>query len=77
MAIRYTKQHAGLSGQVSAEDAEALARWLGQQAHPAVELKHCEGLHAAVLQVLLALRPRLKSPPPDTRLAQLLQQLPH
>ncbi len=76
MAIRYLKQHAALDGQISVEDAEALARWLGEQTRPMVDLKRCEGLHAAVLQVLLALRPRLKHPPGDERLAHLLLSLP-
>ena len=31
MAIRYLKQHAALDGQISVEDAEALASWLGEQ----------------------------------------------
>lgn len=76
MAIRYLKQHAALEGHVTAEDAEALATWLGEQARPMVDLKRCESVHAAVLQVLLALRPRLKSPPVDPRLSHLLHALP-
>jgi len=73
MSIRYLKKHAALEGNVSVEDAETLSQWLQQQAAPAVHLGKCEHLHAAVLQVLLALRPRVKVPPSDPWLAQVLR----
>ena len=73
MTIRYLKKHAALEGHVTVDDAEALAQWLQQQAVPAVHLGKCEHLHAAVLQVLLALRPRLKALPADAHLAGVLQ----
>jgi hypothetical protein len=72
MAIRYLKKYAALEGQVTAEEAEALAQWLGHQAQPAVHLGKCEQVHAAVLQVLLALRPRITAPPADRWLAGAL-----
>lgn len=72
MAIRYLKKHAALEGAVAAEDAEALSDWL--RAHPAagVHLGKCEQVHASVLQVLLALRPRLLAPPAERWLAAAL-----
>ncbi len=73
MSIQYLHDHAALEGTVSVEDAEALAQWLQQQDAPAVHLGQCEHLHGAVLQVLLALRPELLSPPPDRFLAGVLQ----
>lgn len=72
MGIRYLKKHAALEGHVGAEDAEALAGWLATQKNPAVHLGQCEQLHAAVLQVLLALKPRLAAPPADRWLAAVL-----
>jgi hypothetical protein len=72
MAIRYLKKHAALEGHVAVDDAEALATWLRGQAAPAVHLGKCEHVHAAVLQVLLALRPRIAAAPADARLAQAL-----
>ncbi|MBK1614311.1 hypothetical protein CKO44_12615 [Rubrivivax gelatinosus] len=72
MSIRYLKKHAALEGVVSVDDAEALAQWLRQQARPAVHLGKCEHVHAAVLQVLLALRPQVSAAPPDPWLAQVL-----
>jgi hypothetical protein len=37
-----------------------------------VDLAHCDGVHAAVLQVLLALRPRVQAAPRDPLLAGAL-----
>ncbi|MBK1688828.1 hypothetical protein [Rubrivivax gelatinosus] len=73
MGIRYLKKHAALEGVVSVDDAEALLQWLLKQPRPAVHLGKCEHLHAAVLQVLLALRPHITAAPPDAWLAQALQ----
>ena len=73
MGIRYLKKHAALEGNVSVDDAEALAQWLQQQARPAVHLGKCEHVHGAVLQVLLALRPKVTAPPADPFLAHALR----
>lgn len=72
MAIRYLKKHAALEGVVGPEDAEALSDWLRAQPAPAVHLGKCEQVHAAVLQVLLALRPRLAAAPAERWLALAL-----
>jgi hypothetical protein len=72
MTIRYLKKHAALEGVVGVDDAEALTQWLLRQAAPAVHLGRCEHLHGAVLQVLLALRPKLSAPPADPLLAAVL-----
>jgi hypothetical protein len=77
MSIRYLKKHAALEGVVGADDAEALAQWLQKQASPAVHLGKCEHLHGAVLQVLLALRPKLSAPPTDPWLVQALASPEH
>lgn len=72
MGIRYLKKHAALEGHASVEDAEALANWLRVQKAPAVHLGKCEQVHAAVLQVLLALAPKVVAPPADPWLARAL-----
>jgi len=72
MAIRYLKKYAALEGHVGVEDAEPLAQWLRAQPAPAVHLGKCEQVHTAVLQVLLALAPRLAAPPPERWLAAAL-----
>jgi hypothetical protein len=63
---------ARLSGQIVIEEAEALAEWLRATPDAALDLSECQGLHSAVLQVILAGAPRLISPPPDPFLAALL-----
>ena len=76
MGIRFLKSHAALEGHVPPEDAEALLAWVRTQRRPAVHLGHCQSLHTAVLQVLLAARPTVKVPPAEPRLASLLAGLP-
>ena len=73
MTIRYLKKYAALEGHVAVDDAEALAQWLRRQAAPAVHLGKCEHVHGAVLQVLLAWRPRVTVAPADPWLAALLR----
>lgn len=65
MGIRYLKATATLHGRVTAEDAEPLLDWLKSRPRAAVNLTRCEQIHAAVLQVLLALRPRITGRPTD------------
>lgn len=72
MTIRYLKRHAALEGVVSVDEAETLAQWLLKQKHPAVHLGRCEHLHGAVLQVLLALRPRIAALPDEPLLRGVL-----
>ncbi len=72
MAIRYLKTHAALEGHLGAEDAEGLVEWLRAQARPQVHLGKCESLHAALLQTLLAFRPRIKAAPADRWLCAAL-----
>ena len=72
MTIRYRKKYAALEGIVGVEDAETLTQWLLGQATPTVHLGKCEHLHGAVLQVLLALRPKVSVPPADPLLASAL-----
>jgi len=73
MTIRYLKKHAALEGAVTVEDAETLTQWLLRQTQPAVHLGKCQHLHGAVLQVLLALQPKVLAQPPDALLAAALQ----
>ncbi len=72
MTIRYLKKYAALEGVVTVDDAEALAQWIRTQALPAVHLGKCEHVHGSVLQVLMALRPKVAAPPVDPVLAAVL-----
>jgi hypothetical protein len=67
MAIRYAGNTAMLDGQCAVEDAGELAEWLIADATRAVDLAACEGVHTAVLQCLMALRPPLAAAPADPR----------
>lgn len=59
MTIRIDGDHIHIEGIARVEDAEPLV--VALQASPAsdVDLSGCEDLHAAVLQTLLVLRPRI------------------
>ncbi|NYG32978.1 hypothetical protein HZU83_06065 [Sphaerotilus montanus] len=72
MGIRYLKKSATLQGLVSAEDAEILLEWLKSRPGSAVNVTRCQQMHAAVLQVLLALRPRIIGQPADPWLQAVL-----
>jgi hypothetical protein len=76
MGIRYLKKHAVLEDVVTVEDAETLMQWLRAHERPAVHLGRCEHVHAAALQVLLALRPKVLAAPANARLAAALGVAP-
>jgi hypothetical protein len=75
MAIRYEADLARLEQDCAVEEALDLADWLRGQADPAVDMSACTHLHTAVLQTLLALRPRLVAPPAEPFLARWLTSL--
>ena len=51
-----------LEGHCGVEDAESLLQMLLATPAATVDWTHCEQLHTAVLQVILAARPRLAGP---------------
>ena len=70
MPLKLGKTTAALSGDITVEDVEPLAAWLRETRRPAVNLKECQHLHAAALQVLLAARARVSVAPQDPFLAR-------
>jgi hypothetical protein len=65
-----------LDGVCPSEDAETLLQRLLASPSAVVDLRSCQGLHTAVIQVLLAAEPTLHMPPPDGEIARrLLSQL--
>jgi hypothetical protein len=72
MGIRYFKKYASLEGVISVDDAQSLLDWLKSQPEPAVKLGKCQHVHAAVLQVLLALHPKVIGDIGDPWLAGVL-----
>lgn len=73
MSIEYERNTAKLSDIVGVEDAEGLLEWL--QTHPKgkIDLFDCKHLHAANLQVLMAVRPEIVAWPKNTDLRTWLQ----
>lgn len=72
MPIRYDDARAVFDGHVAVDDAEPLAQWLAVTPAGAVDLAACDHVHAAVLQVLMALRPPVAAAPADPWLAGAL-----
>ncbi len=52
-----------LAGDCPVEDADTLLRLLGDDPAALVDWRGCTAAHAAVVQVLMALRPALAGPP--------------
>ncbi len=52
-----------LSGTCPVEDADTLLRLLAEDPAALVDWRGCTAAHAAVVQVLMALRPALAGPP--------------
>lgn len=63
---------AAVSGAMTVEDAEPLLRELLTNPQLALDLQACTHVHAATLQVLMALRPSLQHPPIDGPMHGLL-----
>lgn len=61
-----------LEGMCRVEDAEALTALLQRVPGSAVDVTRCQGLHAAVVQAILAFAPRLIGSPPEPFLRELL-----
>jgi hypothetical protein len=60
MSVRLDGDVILLEGACRVEDAEPLLGWLQADRNRTVDLTEAEHLHAAVLQVLMVLRPPLK-----------------
>jgi hypothetical protein len=72
MPIRYDTARAVIEGHATVEEAGDLATWLIAGPHRKVDLAACTGMHAAVLQCLMALTPEVVAPPQDETLARWL-----
>jgi hypothetical protein len=65
MSVRLDGNVILLEGPCRVEDAEPLLRWLQADGGRIVDLSAAEHLHAAVLQVLMALRPAIRGTAED------------
>jgi hypothetical protein len=66
MSVRVDGEIAHLVGDCRVEDAEPLLTFLQSGADRAVDLTEAAHLHTAVVQMLLAFRPQVIGPAPDT-----------
>jgi len=64
-----------LEGKCPSEEAEMLLQRLLATPDAVVDLQHCDSLHAAVIQVLLAAKPTLQLPPTDTVMGTWLRSV--
>lgn len=64
-----------LEGKCASEEAEMLLQRLLAAPEAVVDLQHCDSLHAAVIQVLLAAKPTLQLPPTDTVMGTWLRSV--
>ena len=72
MPIQYDGSVAALVDQCPVEEAIQLAEWLHDTPEASVDLSRCGHLHAAVLQTILALAPRIQAGFSDARLERWL-----
>ena len=72
MTVRLDGTVIRLEGVCHLEDAEALTVVLQTRETRVVDLSACEALHGAVVQAILALRPRLAGTPASPFLRDLL-----
>lgn len=75
MPISFKKNAAVLRGDISIEEAERLHSALLKSPERGLDMTKLTSVHTAVLQVLMAHRPRCDAAPEDADLAALLQ--PH
>lgn len=72
MPINFLKTVAKLEGRCEVDEAETLFEWLQEHPGGRVNLKECQALHAAVVQVLMALKPPISVAPDDKALQRWL-----
>jgi hypothetical protein len=64
-----------LEGHCPVEDAETLARLLSLTPAAAVDWRDCDYAHTAVIQILLAARPKMNGPPSGKPLRDWIEPL--
>ena len=75
MAIEYKKSSAVFTEFVGVEEAENLLQWLLKNPKGKINLAACEHIHAANLQVLMAIKPQVAAWPADEDLHRWLAVL--
>ncbi|EGW23319.1 hypothetical protein [Methylobacter tundripaludum] len=73
MAITYQKKVALFQDAVGAEEAEGLLEWLLKNPKSQLNFADCRHLHAANLQVMMAVKPVIAVWPKDAKLRTWLE----
>jgi len=73
MAIIYQQTVAVFQGTVAVEEADGLLEWLSKSTNNRVAFNHCDFLHTANLQVLMAAKPIIAAWPKDADLRDWLK----
>jgi len=77
MAIIYQKTVAMFKGTVADDEADALLEWLSISGNNRVAFAHCQFIHTANLQVLMAAKPTIAAWPKDPDLDVWLKAALH
>ncbi len=75
MAIIYQKKLALFQDAIGVEEAEGLLEWLMKNPKSKLNLADCRHLHAANLQVLMAVKPTIAAWPKDANLRVWLESV--
>ena len=73
MPLETHRKTATLRGHATVEEAETLLAWLIATPNGKLDLSTCDSMHTAVLQVVLALQPKISKTPANPRLAEVLR----
>lgn len=73
MAITYQKKWVVFQDVVGVEEAEGLLEWLMKNPKSKLNLKDCQHLHTANLQVIMAVKPAISVWPKDANLCAWLE----
>jgi len=72
MPMTFKKTVAVCEQMCSIEEAETLLEWLLDNPKGMVNLKKCQYLHTAIIQVLMAIKPEFSALPDDEKFRQTL-----
>lgn len=60
MGVTYIQDKAIFTGEVSIEEVERLYEWMVSKEQPIINIERCSHVHTAVLQLVLALEPKIE-----------------
>ncbi len=73
MSINFAESVAVFEAVCTVDEAESLLGWLQKNPQGEVDMRSCTHLHSAVLQVVMAMKPRIVVWPEDEGFKECLQ----